>query len=125
MKFHDLLYRIVGFSGFLVSALICVLAAKAYQETHKRCLLLIAASAGLAVVVTVLPELGPGGWGAWYFDMVMRVAGDALWLVGCWLLFEHYMELIARDAQGDARPNGGPAVGSGNSGVGGGPPSVS
>ena len=86
---------------------------------------LIAASAGLAAVVTVLPELGPGGWGAWYLDMVMRVVGDALFLVGCWLLFKEYTELTTRCAQRSAPSNGGPAAPVGDSGVSEGPPSVS
>lgn len=104
MNFPDFLYRFVGFSSFLVNALVCVLAASAYQATRKRCLLLIAVSAGMAGVTGALPAVAAtGGWGAWYLDMVMRVAAGALSLVGCWLLFQSYTDLVKRGIQGSKR----------------------
>ena len=109
-----------------MGALVYVLATKAYQNTRKRSLLLIAIAAALGGVITVVPELGTVAscWGYWYLEMAMRVAGDVLWLVGCWLLFQHYTDLIRRSAQ-DAPPNGGPATPVASPGVTGRPPSAS
>ena len=126
MNSPDFLYRFVGFSGFLTEALVCVLAANAYQVTRKRALLLIAVSSGMGAVVSVLPELAAtGGWAAWYLDMLLRVASGALYLVGFWLLLQNYTKLLTTDAQRIAPPNGGPAAAVGGSGATGGSSSVS
>jgi len=126
MSGPDFFYRFVGFSGFLTEALVCVLSAVAYQATRKRALLLIAISAGMGAVVSVLPELATtGGWGAWYLDMLLRVASAAIYLIGFWLLLRSYTDLVTGGAQRAASPNGGPPTAVGGSGVTGGPPSVS
>ncbi len=126
MSFPDFLYRFVGFSGFLTEALVCVLAAIAYQTTRKHALLLIAVSSGMGAVVSVLPELAATrGWAAWYLDMFLRVGSGALYLIGFWLLLRSYTKLVTGGAQGAVSPNGSPATAVGASGVTGGPKSVS
>lgn len=125
MSFPDLLYRFVGFSGFLTEALVCVLAVVAYQATRQRPLLLIAVSSGMGAVVSVLPEIPAAhGWGFWYFEMLVRVAACALYLVGVSLLFRSYTALVLGSAQRTAPPNAGTAEPPANSDVSSGPPSV-
>ncbi len=125
MSFPEFVYRFVEFSGFLTEALVCVLAAVAYQATRSRAVLLIAISSGIGAVVSVLPELaGIGQWGLWYVDMFLRVASGALYLIGFWLLFQAYTGLVAGGAQ-PAAPDGGPVARSPIPRPGEGPPSVS
>jgi hypothetical protein len=127
MTLPEFLYRFDGFANFLVNALICVITAKLYHGTRKRCLLLVSIGSGVGAFLVVLPELQDGGQSsvAWYFEMTLRIACSVVWLIGCLLLFRDYSDLIRGTAQLGAAPNGGPATQVDNSNVTEGPPSVS
>ena len=127
MTLPQFIYRFDEFASFLVNAMICVSAANLYHDTHKRCLLLISIGSGVGAVLIVLPEMRDGGssWGAWYFEISLRIACSVVWLIGWWLLFRDYSDVIKGSAQPGAAPNCGNETPNGNSEVPKGPPSVS
>src|SRR6266496_2214981 len=101
MSLPEFIYRFDGFASFLVNVIVCALAAKLYHDMRKRCLLLISIASGFGAVLLVLPEMQDGGssWGAWYFEMALRIACSVVWLIGWWLLFQDYCGVIKGRAQ--------------------------
>jgi len=123
----DMIDRLTVFTPVLANLLVFGLATTAYQTTRKRSLLFIAICCAIEAVFAigrwVLDDTASWlRWGA--YTLAMNVS-SGLWLVGCWLLFRDYVRLLGSRAQPGASPNGGPATLGGNSGVIGGPPSVS
>ena len=123
MTLPDFIDRFVEFAMFVANVLVGALATKAYQDTRKRCLLLIAVSAGIGAVLTAAPWIREdrSSWTYWGFYTVATICDLSLWVAGAWLLFRDYATLIAHRS---AAPNGGPATPVANSGVTEGPPSV-
>jgi hypothetical protein len=56
---------------------------------------------------------------------LVNLVEAALWLLGTWLIFKEFGDLVRRIAQPLASPKGDPATQLGNSGATEGPPSVS
>jgi hypothetical protein len=127
MTFPEFIYRFDGFTGTVVNVIICALAAKLYHDTRKRCLFLISIGSGIGAALIVLPEMqgGSSSWSGWYFEMTLRLASSVVWLIGWWLLFRDYTDMIRPSAQQSAPPNGGPATQPDNPEVTEGPPSAS
>ncbi len=127
MHISEFLYRFDGFASFLVNAIICSLATKAYQDTRRRCLLFICIGAALVAVLVLLRAIHASlsSWAAWYFIMFLRILCEAAWLVGFWLLLRDYTALLGEKAPSGASSNGCPAPQLGGSGGSGEPPSVS
>ena len=109
MSLPAFIYRVDGFTGTIVNAIICVLIAKLYLDSRRRCFLFISMGSGIGAVLIVLPEMQGGGLseGGWYFDMVLRFVCSVIWLIGWWLFFQDYTNGIKGRSQPCAAPNGG------------------
>ncbi len=127
MTVPDFIDTFVEFCYLLANVVVCALAAMAYQGTRKRCLLLIALSAGIGAVLSIAPRLRADtpSWTFWVCYTTGSICDILLWVSGAYLLFRDYAGLLAHPAQPGAAPNVGPAASLGNSGVTEGPPSVS
>lgn len=101
MSIPDFIDTLVSFGGFLANALVCALAVNAYRDTRKRCLLLIAVSAGIGAALAVVPWIRQPSpsWAFWGFHTVATICDLGLWVVGAWLLFRDYAGLVMRFAQ--------------------------
>jgi hypothetical protein len=100
----DFIDRFTNFTGFLANVLVCAFAAMAYQNTRKRSLLFIAIACGIGAIFFIAPlirEDKPSLFYWWVYTVAMNV-GSGLWIVGFWLLFRNYEELIKRSTQPSA-----------------------
>lgn len=119
MTTATLLVLVERIVGFLANLAVCAVATKYYLDNRKRCLALIALSAGIGALFFLSVEFA-GALG----NFVLYLADLALWVVGCFTLLREYGGLVRSAAHPGTPPNGGPAVPFGDSGVGQGPPSV-
>ncbi len=105
----DFIHHFVKFALFLGNALVFMLTLATYQRTGKRCLLLIAISAGIGGTLAVASWIRRDGpsWTFWGFWTVATLSDMTLWVIGIRLLVREYVNLVTRDAQPCALPNGG------------------
>ena len=100
----ELIDRFVVFSIFLGNAFVFVLTLTTYQSTGRRCLLLIALSAGIGGILAIVPRI-PGitpSWTFWGFWSVATLVDFALWLTGVRLLVREYGDLVTQIAKPSA-----------------------
>lgn len=112
MTLPDFMERFQWFATFLFNAILCAFAAKAYQETRKRPLLLLAIAAAMGAGLTLLcwAEGDRSSSFLRYFSSVATMAPLGLGLVGCRLLFRDYADLLSRTTRPPVAGGGGPAA---------------
>jgi hypothetical protein len=127
MTLPDFIFRFDGFSAFLVNALITMFTANLYHNGRKRYFLLISIASAVGAVLVVLPQMRDSGpsVGAWYFEMVLRIASSGVWLIGFWLLFQDCSRSITLSPQPCATSGEAVPAPVDNSTAPPGPPSVS
>ncbi len=110
MTLPELTEKLAGFVWILADLLVCGFAARLYQDTRKRSLLLIAIACGIGAIAALLPwiQFLSTSWGYWYLFNIMHIVGAGLWLVGSWLLFKEYGEMIRLSAPSAPPPDDSP-----------------
>ncbi|MEL6397752.1 MAG: hypothetical protein AAFR26_01545 [Cyanobacteria bacterium J06626_4] len=101
MTLPEFVSRVVAFAYVVANLLVFVLATTAYQDTRKRCFLMLAISSGTGAILAILPWI-PVLWSSWTFWglwNLMSLSDLILWVIGLRLLVNEYVKMAARIAQ--------------------------
>ena len=107
MTLPEFVSRSVAFAYVVANLLVFVFTATAYQDTRKRCFLILAISSGMGVILAIMPWI-PVFWSSWTFWGLWNLASLAdliLWVMGIRLLVNEYVKMATRIAQQRAALN--------------------
>lgn len=98
MTLDDFIPRLVSWLTFLSNAIVCAAAVQFYQHRARRSVLLIAISAGLGAVVSIVSWMAQTSSSTFWHLIDLAGALDlALWTAGLWLLFREFAKYEKND----------------------------